>query len=95
MACMVEPDGDEQKVTFLYRLAEGPSPKSYGINVARLAHLPKEVIRVAKDKSEKFESSMAADPLLHLGAELMALVEAGQDPETLAGARRLWSEWNM
>jgi len=27
MACLVEPDGDEQKVTFLYRLAEGPSPK--------------------------------------------------------------------
>jgi len=31
-------------MTFLYRLMEGPCPKSYGMNVAQLAHLPKEVI---------------------------------------------------
>jgi DNA mismatch repair ATPase MutS len=103
MACMVEPDGDEQKVTFLYRLAEGPSPKSYGINVARLAHLPKEVIQVAKLKSEMFEESMAHadgptsdDRLLELGAEVMALLQAAStDADTHAGLKKLWSSWNM
>jgi DNA mismatch repair ATPase MutS len=100
MACMVEPDGDEQKVTFLYRLADGPSPKSYGINVARLAHLPREVIQVAKLKSEMFETSMAqaegVDRLLELGAEVLASLQAGgADADTLAGLKTLWSSWNM
>lgn len=58
MACLVEPDEAEQRVTFLYRLADGPSPKSYGLNVARLAHLPKEVIELAREKSESFEAFM-------------------------------------
>lgn len=30
-------------VTFLYKLAPGPCPKSFGINVARLAQLPNAV----------------------------------------------------
>ena len=59
MACLVQPDESEQRVTFLYRLADGPSPKSYGLNVARLAHLPKEVIELAREKSESFEAFMA------------------------------------
>ena len=39
--------GDEEEVAFLYHLGEGSSPKSYGINVARLARLPPEVIQLA------------------------------------------------
>jgi DNA mismatch repair protein MSH6 len=108
MACLVEPEGDEQKVTFLYRLAEGPSPKSYGINVARLAHLPREVIQMAKEQSEKFESFMVGagegagatsgegpptDPLVILAAELLALVESTSSSDTLGAVRRLWSAW--
>lgn len=40
MSCLVEDNGGEQRVTFLYKLAPGPCPKSFGINVARLAQLP-------------------------------------------------------
>ena len=58
MACLVEPDGDEQKVTFLYTLAEGPSPKSYGLNVARLAQLPRSAIEIARQKSHAFEAAL-------------------------------------
>ena len=29
--------GDVEEVTFLYRLTPGACPKSYGVNVARLA----------------------------------------------------------
>jgi len=38
MACqVVEGEGGLEEVTFLYRLTPGACPKSYGVNVARLA----------------------------------------------------------
>lgn len=38
MACeVVEGGGGLEEVTFLYRLTPGACPKSYGVNVARLA----------------------------------------------------------
>lgn len=38
MACRVGNGvGDMEEVTFLYRLTAGACPKSYGVNVARLA----------------------------------------------------------
>lgn len=38
MACQVgEGIGGVEEVTFLYRLTPGACPKSYGVNVARLA----------------------------------------------------------
>ena len=43
MSCLVEENDGDQRVTFLYKLAPGPCPKSFGINVARLAQLPKAV----------------------------------------------------
>lgn len=43
MSCLVDDSGGEQRVTFLYKLVPGPCPKSFGINVARLAELPPEV----------------------------------------------------
>jgi DNA mismatch repair protein MSH6 len=45
-----------ENVTFLYRLCAGASPKSYGINVARLAGLPVEVIRMALAAAASFTS---------------------------------------
>ena len=47
-----------EEVTFLYRLCAGSSPKSYGINVARLARLPAEVIALAMQQSKQFEERM-------------------------------------
>ena len=44
-----------EEVTFLYRLSDGCSPRSYGINVARLARLPDEVIALATQQSHCFE----------------------------------------
>ena len=37
MSCKVETRDGMERVTFLYRLADGPCPKSYGVNVARIA----------------------------------------------------------
>ncbi|XP_057719078.1 DNA mismatch repair protein MSH6-like [Arachis stenosperma] len=45
------------EVTFLYRLTPGACPKSYGVNVARLAGLPTSVLQKAAAKSKEFEAS--------------------------------------
>ncbi len=40
---------NEDKITFLYKVSDGTMNKSYGINVARLAHLPDELLSRAKE----------------------------------------------
>ncbi len=50
-----------EEVTFLFRLCDGSSPKSYGINVARLAGLPQAVINSAFKQSQIFETKMKSD----------------------------------
>ena len=44
------------KVIFLHKVKDGPVDKSYGINVAALAKLPKSLIARSKDILEKLES---------------------------------------
>ncbi|CAH2072047.1 unnamed protein product [Thlaspi arvense] len=57
MACQVgEGRGGVEEVTFLYRLTKGACPKSYGVNVARLAGLPDYVLERAVIKSQEFEA---------------------------------------
>jgi DNA mismatch repair protein MutS len=46
----------DEDITFLYRVKRGKADKSYGINVARLAHLPDAVTRRAKDLLKQLES---------------------------------------
>jgi len=61
MECVVESErkADQgEEVTFLYRLSDGGSPSSYGINVARLAQLPADVISLACKQSQEFQDSM-------------------------------------
>ncbi|KAL0028206.1 hypothetical protein WJX79_001719 [Trebouxia sp. C0005] len=57
MGCSVEPgtDGGPEQVTFLYNLTNGACPKSYGVNVARLAGLPDEVINRAASFARQLE----------------------------------------
>lgn len=40
---------ENEKVTFLYKVEPGAANKSYGINVARLAHLPETLLNRAQD----------------------------------------------
>ena len=51
----VEVHEEDEKVTFLYRMMDGKADKSYGINVARLAHLPNEVLERAKQILQELE----------------------------------------
>jgi len=48
-------DDQSNSITFLYKLVEGIEKRSYGLNVAKLANLPEDVLKVAKIQSEKFE----------------------------------------
>ncbi|KAG6034278.1 Mismatch repair protein msh3 [Claviceps citrina] len=47
-------DGEEE-ITFLYEVGEGVAHRSYGLNVARLARIPKKVIELAAHKSTELE----------------------------------------
>lgn len=59
MKFKAEKGGDgEEEVTFLYEVGEGVAHRSYGLNVARLARIPKKVIDVAAEKSKQLEHEM-------------------------------------
>ena len=47
---------DDEKVTFLYKIKDGPAGRSFGINVARLAGLPDSVLDRAKGLQNELES---------------------------------------
>lgn len=46
---------EDEKVTFLYRVIDGKADKSYGINVARLAHLPSSLLDRASQILDNLE----------------------------------------
>ena len=43
-------------VTFLYNLVNGAAARSYGLNVARLAGIPDEILKKAAAKSRELEN---------------------------------------
>lgn len=53
----VEAKEEKDGVVFLHKVLDGPQDKSYGINVASLAKLPKPLIRRATDILNHFEST--------------------------------------
>lgn len=58
MACMVETDEEdpsEETVTFLYKFIHGACPKSYGFNAAKLAGLPLQIVKAAREKTATLE----------------------------------------
>jgi len=52
MAYKANESGDQ--VVFLYKFIKGECPKSFGLNVARMAGIPQNVLERAKEKSEAF-----------------------------------------
>lgn len=53
----VRAEEHEGHVVFLHQIKEGPADESYGIHVAKLAELPKELIARASDLLQQFEGS--------------------------------------
>lgn len=52
----VEVHEENNEVTFLYRVKHGRAEQSYGVNVARLAHLPETIIDRANQLLKELES---------------------------------------
>ncbi len=48
---------NNEEITFLHKIIEGPSEKSYGIHVANLASLPEEVILYSEGLLKKLEQN--------------------------------------
>jgi DNA mismatch repair ATPase MutS len=69
MECIVDefdnenniPSRNDAKITFLYTLGNGACPRSFGINVARLAGLPEDVLSNAARISAEFEETVSKD----------------------------------
>ncbi|KAL1933574.1 hypothetical protein VTP01DRAFT_7664 [Rhizomucor pusillus] len=58
MSFLENKEGDFTSVIFLYKLVRGVAMRSYGLNVARLADIPKSVIQLAQSKSEEMEAAV-------------------------------------
>ncbi|GAB1310829.1 Mismatch repair protein msh3 [Madurella fahalii] len=50
----------DEEITFLYEVGEGVAHRSYGLNVARLARIPRRVLDVAARKSHEMEEGVKA-----------------------------------
>ncbi|CAG8808494.1 10898_t:CDS:1, partial [Racocetra fulgida] len=62
MSCHV--DQDRREVTFLYKLISGVCPKSYGMNVANMAGVPREIVDRAEVVAAKFEQTSKLQDIL-------------------------------
>ncbi|KAK3048136.1 Mismatch repair protein msh3 [Extremus antarcticus] len=56
----------EKDVTFLYEVGEGVAHRSYGLNVAKLAGLPKSLLEEASRRSKQMEEEESRRRLNHL-----------------------------
>jgi len=77
-----EVDGDEE-ITFLYEVGEGVAHRSYGLNVARLARVPKTVLDTAALKSREMEMDVKQKKLASLSKIMGDVFESGADLEQL------------
>ncbi|KAI0890155.1 muts domain V-domain-containing protein [Annulohypoxylon maeteangense] len=74
-------EDDEDEITFLYEVGEGVAHRSYGLNVARLARIPRKVLDVAAKKSRELEETIKTRRL-NGTARLLADV-LGNNPDQL------------
>jgi DNA mismatch repair protein MutS len=52
----------QDHIVFLHNIQEGPANRSYGLQVAKLAGIPQQVLRAAKHKLDELETGAATDP---------------------------------
>lgn len=69
----------EEEVTFLFQIGEGTAHRSYGLNAARLARVPKSVLDVAAVKSREMEEDAQKRKLTGLGKVLGSALEGGME----------------
>ena len=90
-----------ETIAFMHSVQEGPASKSYGLAVAALAGVPKEVIKRARQKLRELEMISAKDTPSRSGGPQLPLLEAevspavealeALDPDTMSPRQAL--EW--
>ncbi|KAF2720309.1 hypothetical protein K431DRAFT_313491 [Polychaeton citri CBS 116435] len=68
----------EQDVTFLYEVGDGVAHRSYGLNVARLAGLPKSLLDEAKTRSSGMEFDEGKKRLKYLSTAVTKIIKSGE-----------------
>ncbi|KAI9053342.1 hypothetical protein LZ554_002302 [Drepanopeziza brunnea f. sp. 'monogermtubi'] len=71
-------DGEEE-ITFLYEVGEGVAHRSYGLNVARLANVPKAVLDTAATKSHELEMEVRQKKLGSVSKMIVDVMSASKD----------------
>ncbi|KAL7268570.1 Mismatch repair protein msh3 [Rhizina undulata] len=71
-------DGSED-ITFLYKLVEGLAHRSYGLNVARLAGVPKSCLETAAIKSKQLEDALVLRESAKRARIVCSLLEDGDE----------------
>ncbi len=85
---MMFEEGKDEEITFLYQVGDGMAHRSYGLNVARLANVPKPVIGTAKVKSAEMEEEEKEKMMRSIGKSLQGIVR-GEDVDVELLARRV------
>jgi DNA mismatch repair protein MSH3 len=76
MKFSAEEGGDgEEEITFLYEVGEGVAHRSYGLNVARLARVPRAVLDTAALKSHEMEMDVKQKKLGSLSRMVANVLE--------------------
>ncbi|KAF8472800.1 muts domain V-domain-containing protein [Kalaharituber pfeilii] len=75
-------DGSEN-ITFLYQIGEGVAHRSYGLNVARLAGVPKQCLETAAIKSKQLEEELRGRESTRLAKLISKVMFESYDPEVL------------
>lgn len=65
------------KIIFMHRVKEGPANQSYGLQVAKLAGIPRQAINLAKQKLQQLEQQST-----HPQPDLFASTPATSEVET-------------
>ncbi|KAI1399411.1 muts domain V-domain-containing protein [Hypoxylon fuscum] len=74
-----ENENEDEDITFLYEVGEGVAHRSYGLNVARLARIPRKVLDVAAKKSRELEEEIKIRRLNGATRLLTDVLENGPD----------------
>ena len=74
-----EGEDDVEEITFLYEVGEGVAHRSYGLNVARLARIPRNILEVAGQKSRELEREITTRRLAGATRLLTGVLQGGED----------------
>lgn len=70
--------GDEE-ITFLYEVGDGVAHRSYGLNVARLAHIPRSVLDAAAERSSQLELQVTQKKLQNMSRMMSRVLASDAD----------------